>query len=141
MTSTSMPPSVGSNRKHGRNRQLVLEALEQAEKPMGAYELLEGLKPEGFRSPLQVYRALDQLIEDGIVHRIESLSAFSLCSHRECAGEGHMAFAICTNCGKADELHDPNLDRVLRRLARSSGFRANGATVELSGLCGTCSDA
>ncbi|ATU95165.1 Fur family transcriptional regulator [Phyllobacterium zundukense] len=131
-------PREASNRRHGRNRQLVREALEQAQKPMSAYELLELLREDGLRSPLQVYRALEQLIEDGTAHKIESLSAFALCTRAECGTDGHATFAICTKCGRAEEFHDHALERVLRRLARREGFRTMATTVELSGLCETC---
>lgn len=127
-----------TNRRHGHNRQLVLDALAQAQKPMGAYELLALLREEGLRSPLQVYRALEQLIEDGSVHRIESLSAFALCTHAECSGDCHAAFAICNKCGRTSEFHDAALERVLRRLAKREGFRISATTVELSGLCEAC---
>lgn len=66
------------NRKHGRNHQLVLEVLIDASKPMGAYDLLDILREQGLRSPLQIYPALEQLIRDGAVHRIESLNAYAL---------------------------------------------------------------
>ncbi|TKT74350.1 Fur family transcriptional regulator [Aquamicrobium sp. LC103] len=126
-----------SNRRPGRNRQLVLDALERAQKPLGAYELLELLRDDGLRSPPQVYRALEQLIDDGAVHKIESLSAFAVCT-AECGNHGHAAFAICRNCGRTSEFHDAELDRLLRRLARKEGFRTTATTVELSGLCESC---
>jgi hypothetical protein len=53
--------------------------------------------------------------EQGLVHRIESLSAFALYVHSECGTHGRAAFAICANCGRASEVHDPALERVLRR--------------------------
>lgn len=105
---------------------------------MSAYELLELLREDGLRSPLQVYRALEQLIEDGAAHKIESLSAFALCTRAECGTDDHAIFAICTKCGRAEEFRDHALERVLRRLARREGFRAKAAAVELSGLCETC---
>ena len=136
----AVTPSVieTSNRRPGRNRQLVLDALKGAQKPLGAYELLELLREDGLRSPLQIYRALEQLIDDGAVHKIESLSAFALCTHAECSDHGHAAFAICRNCGRTSEFHDAALDRVLRRLARKEGFRTSATTVELLGLCESC---
>lgn len=140
MTALASPETGLTNRRHGRNRQLVLDALERVGKPMGAYELLETLREDGLRSPLQVYRALDQLIEDGVVHKIESLSAFARCTHAGCSGTGPAAFAICTRCGRADEFHDLALERVLRRLSKREGFRASATTVELSGLCETCTN-
>jgi Fur family zinc uptake transcriptional regulator len=116
----------------------VFDALAQAQKPMSAYELLELLRGDGLRSPLQVYRALDQLVEDGSAHKIESLSAFALCTHAECSDHGQAAFAICKSCGRTSEFHDPALDRVLRHLATKNGFRTAATTVELSGLCESC---
>lgn len=105
---------------------------------MKAYELLELLREHGLRAPLQIYRALDGLIEEGAVHKIESLSAFAVCIHAGCEGDGHALFAICTRCGSADEFQDPALERALRRVARRQGFNTSSATVELSGLCETC---
>lgn len=123
------------DRKPGRNRQLVFDVLTRSEKPMSAYELLAVLRDQGLRAPLQVYRALDRLIEEGLVHKIESLSAFALCVHPETGDHGEAAFTICTNCGQTSEVHDTALERLLRRLARKQGFRTKSATVEFSGLC------
>ncbi len=105
---------------------------------MGAYELLDLLREDGFSSPLQVYRALDQLIRDGAVHKIESLSAFALCSHEDGGCKGSAVFAICNRCGQASEIHDADLQEILRRIALSQGFETTTATVELSGVCQGC---
>lgn len=127
--------------RHGRNQRLVLDALRQTDKPVGAYDLLRQLRGEGFCSPVQVYRALDQLIAEGIVHKIESVSAYALCTHTDCRRRGHAVFAVCARCGQATEAHDSSLARLLAEIALKQGFRIEGATVELSGLCETCSDA
>lgn len=140
MTAAASTETGLTNRRHGRNRQLVLDVLDQAGRPMRAYELLKALHKDGLRSPLQVYRALEQLVEGGVVHKIESLSAFALCTHAKCTGDGHAAFAICTQCGRAEEFHDPALERALRRLAKRGGFRTSATTVELSGLCENCTN-
>ncbi|RAZ82936.1 transcriptional repressor [Mesorhizobium hawassense] len=141
MDAPHIAPTVVPNRRHGRNRQLVLDALEQAQKPMSAYELLAFLREDGLRSPLQVYRALEQLIDDGAVHKIESLSAFALCSHADCSHDSHAAFAICRVCGRTQELHHPELNRLLRKIARKEGFRTTATTVELAGFCENCAHA
>ena len=124
--------------RRGRNQHLVLEALRHAEKPLGAYELLRQLRDDGLRSPLQIYRALDRLIAEGSVHKIESVSAYALCTGAECGTEGQAVFVICTRCGQATETRDPTLDRLLAKLARRQGFRLLATTVELSGLCEVC---
>ncbi|MCC2690339.1 MAG: zur, partial [Rhizobiaceae bacterium] len=64
------------NTKLTRNQQLVLARLEAASGPVSAYGLLDQLRDDGFRAPLQVYRALEGLIKGGLVHRLESLNAF-----------------------------------------------------------------
>ncbi len=56
-----------------RNQSLVLDTLSQSGGPLSAYTILDQLRDHGFRAPLQVYRALDKLVEFGMVHRLESL--------------------------------------------------------------------
>ncbi|MCS6758506.1 MAG: transcriptional repressor, partial [Candidatus Devosia euplotis] len=56
-----------------RNQGLVLGALAHADTPLSAYQLLDALRADGLRAPLQVYRALDKLVERGLAHRLESL--------------------------------------------------------------------
>ena len=42
-----------------KNQALVLERLEAANSPLSAYELLDQLREEGIKAPLQIYRALE----------------------------------------------------------------------------------
>ena len=133
-------PVAVTRGQRGRNQQLVLEALRQADKPLGAYELLRRLRGLGVYAPLQVYRALDRLIAEGIVHKIESVSAYALCTHAGCASEGHAVFSVCTRCGLATETHDASLARLLARLARRQRFQVQATTVELSGICEACAE-
>lgn len=122
-------------RSRVRHDRLVLDALRQAGKPLGAYDLLALLGQAGLRSPLQVYRALERLIAEGSVHKIVSVGAYAA---REGEAGGHAVFAVCTQCGHATELRSPTLDGLLHRVARRQRFRIDAATVELSGLCETC---
>ena len=120
-----------------RNQELVHKALEQAEGPLSAYAILDQLKGEGLRAPLQVYRALEKLVEHGMAHRLESLNAWVVCSHRHRPG-GVAVFAICRDCGDVDEFQD---GEVLERLTERAGerrFDMDHATVELHGLCKDC---
>ena len=74
-----------------KNQSLVFDVLTRAEQPISAYTILDRLREHGFRAPLQVYRALDKLLEAGLVHRLESLNAFVACAHRNssCCAAGH----------------------------------------------------
>ena len=125
-----------------KNQDLVLGALKRAEGPLSAYVILDKLRDHGFRAPLQVYRALDKLIERGLVHRLESLNAFVACAHSGescCSHHGTVAFAICNACGHVMEFHDHTVDHRLSDWARGKGFKQEKTTIEIRGLCATCS--
>ncbi len=89
-------------------RRRVLELVWSSHKPVGAYALLDQLRDEDLGSaPPTVYRALDFLIENGLIHRIERMNAFVGCSH---PGEAHRGFfLICGDCGNAEELESDGL--------------------------------
>lgn len=64
-----------------KNQGLVLSVLESSGQPLSAYTILDRLRGQGLKAPLQVYRALDKLLEHGRVHRLESMNAFVVCCH------------------------------------------------------------
>lgn len=121
-----------------KNQNLVFDALMDAKVPLSAYSILDLLREHGFRAPLQVYRALEKLVELGVVHRLESLNAFVACQHPNCEGHSIMAFAICETCGSVSELSDPNLESRLEELAIQQGFSMQKSVIELRGQCEAC---
>jgi Fur family zinc uptake transcriptional regulator len=119
----------------------VLEALGKSGKPMTAYALLEKLRRFGIKAPPTVYRALDTLMQRGLVHRIETLGAFVAChdEDEEDAHANHKAqFAVCRACGTVTELHDRNLNDSIRALAQKLKFHIERPMLELMGLCEHC---
>lgn len=121
-----------------RNQTLVFGALSRAGGPLTAYTILDQLRDDGFRAPLQVYRALEKLVEFGMVHRLESLNAFVACSHPQCVDHETMAFAICESCGAVSEFADAAITRQLKGWAGDNGFALAKTTIELRGTCRTC---
>ncbi len=121
-----------------KNQSLVYDALTGAEGPLSAYTILDRLRGSGFRAPLQVYRALDKLVEFGMVHRLESLNAFVACRHPGCDTCETIAFAICEKCGKVAEVADEELARQLNDLAERTGFTPKKSIVEVRGHCRDC---
>lgn len=121
-------------------RRRVLALVWGGHRPVGAYEILDALRAEyPNAAPPTVYRALDFLIERGLIHRIESMNAFMGCTH---PAERHSGqFLICNQCSAAVELDDPNIDHAVRRGAEQIGFQAQRQTVEVTGLCLDCRDA
>jgi Fur family zinc uptake transcriptional regulator len=121
-------------------RRRVLELVWSSHKPVGAYALLDELRNEDLGSaPPTVYRALDFLIENGLIHRIERMNAFVGCSH---PGESHRGFfLICSDCGNAQELQSDGLADTISASASRRGFTARDMTLEVTGVCGDCRQA
>jgi Fur family zinc uptake transcriptional regulator len=118
-------------------RRRVLELVCASERPLSAYEILDRLR-ETVRNPAPptVYRALDFLLEQGLIHKLESLHAFVGCSHPE---HPHASqFLICAECGEVNELEDPSVIRSLQSAARGTGFQTSKPVVELLGTCAEC---
>ena len=114
-------------------------------RPAGAYELLDRLRVQHKgAAPPTVYRALDFLLEQGLIHKVERLSAFVGCVHglgREHEAEGYhhaVQFLICGQCGQVTELSDKEIGDALVRAAQASGFAVLGSTVEIDGICTNC---
>ena len=121
-------------------RKRVLELVWSSHQPVGAYAILEQLRSEGFNgAPPTVYRALDFLLEHGLIHRLESLNAYAGCSH---PGDKHSGqFLICERCRQVAEVHDPALSRAIQQSAAAHGFAAADPVVEIPGLCQQCQQA
>lgn len=118
-------------------RRRVLELVWSSHQPIGAYAILDRLKDDGrSAAPPTVYRALDFLLEQGLIHRIESLNAFVGCLN---PGDDHLVqFLICTSCGTAAEVADERVAVAISRSAIDRGFALEARVIELSGLCVNC---
>lgn len=121
-----------------RNQGLVLGTLSQSVGPLSAYDILDRLRADGLRAPLQVYRALDKLVERGLAHRLESINAFVACADEDCHRAGLIAFAICGSCGKVDEFTDAVIEERLGDWAGAKGFKVERTTMEIRGKCAEC---
>ena len=88
-------------------------------------------------APITVYRALDFLMENGLVHRIESRNAFLACAHDHDAA-AMVAFLICDRCGSVGEIPATPVARSLNDAARATGFVPKLSVVEITGTCTHC---
>ncbi|SJZ88107.1 Fur family transcriptional regulator [Consotaella salsifontis] len=121
-----------------KNQKLVLDALEKEKGPLSAYSILDRLRDDGLRAPLQVYRALDKLLDLQLVHRLESLNAFVACAHPHCHASHMIAFGICETCGQVWEFSDDVVRDRLMGWAESHDFKPSKTTIEMKGVCADC---
>ncbi len=119
-------------------RKRVLELVWQSHQPLGAYEILAQLSAEEGKpsAPPTVYRALDFLLEHGLIHRLASLNAFIGCNRPHQRHQGH--FLICRQCKVARELPHDGIDQAVEQAAAALGFQVEQQVVEVSGLCAPC---
>src|ERR1700682_5683324 len=119
-------------------RRQVLQALLSSHRPLGAYEVIDELAKSMPRpAPITVYRALDFLMENGLVHRIESRNAFLACAHDHDA-TSMVAFLICERCGSVGEIPAAPVAQTLNAAARALGFAPKLSVVEIAGTCAHC---
>lgn len=118
-------------------RRDVLEIIASAKKPMGAYDVLEALgEYMDNPKPPNAYRAIEFLVEQGFVHRIESLNAYVVCGvdHRHNGSQ----FLVCDECGVVIEAHLCHLPQDLEKHVKTQGFSANRWNAEIHGICKDC---
>lgn len=118
-------------------RRKVLEILLKQQRSLKAYELLDEIRlMQPGAAPPTVYRALDFLVEQGLIHRLDVINAWTACM--DAAGDPHDLLIICTECGAVSELSDPALNRRLADKVASAGFVLAGRETELRALCAKC---
>ena len=120
------------------NQQTVLNLLEGSKEPLKAYAILFDIQKKGIKSPLQVYRALDKLIEMGKVHKIESRNSYIACNNANCTSQTSTSFVICEVCDKVTELKKNNLSSYFSKLSEKSNFKYIKHNLEIYGACKTC---
>jgi len=118
-------------------RHKVLELIWESHKAVKAYELLDRLKPlQQAAKPATIYRALDFLIEQGLIHRVESLNAFVGC---RCSGHQHeQLLLICKLCQEVEERSAKEVMLALSDEIKQAGFIVYSKAIEVHGICAEC---
>ena len=121
-----------------KNQQIVLDFVEKSSEPLKAYSILFNVQKKGLKAPLQVYRALDKLVEIGKIHKVESRNAFVACKNSSCQVSKATAFSICESCEKITEMNNSKLSKYLSNFEDNSGMRYSKYNLEFFGLCKKC---
>ena len=121
-------------------RARVLRLVAEAGRPVKAYDLLDMVRSgegAGADAPPTVYRALDFLLANGFIHKLQSVNAFVACHHPD-SDQHSVPFLICNRCHNAVELEDADVVASLDERARALGFVPQAQTLEVHGLCAQC---
>ena len=121
-----------------KNQQIIFDFIEKAKEPLKAYSILFNVQKKGIKAPLQVYRALDKLVEIGKIHKVESRNAFIACKSSSCEISKATAFSICTKCENVSEINNPKLSKYLTNFEDDTGMQYNKYNLEFFGLCKKC---
>lgn len=118
-------------------RREVLELIWESHRAVKAYDLLDRIKPTtGSAKPATVYRALDFLLEQGLIHKVESLNAFIGCCFSDRRHE-----QLLLTCVKCHEIEERPGERVMEAIAEEleqAEFTLQHKAIEIHGICGRC---
>ena len=115
----------------------LMEAMRIADTPLTAYDLLGVLRASNPKAaPTTVYRMLNTLTEEGLVHRLESINAYMLCQGHD---HDHDAIlSICDDCGTVEETVAPDVLSSMANAVGKTGFAPTRHVVEVHGTCSDC---
>jgi Fur family zinc uptake transcriptional regulator len=120
-------------------RQDVFQEIAATYTSIGAYDVLARLAEKGTRlAPISVYRAIDALIEAGVIHRLESKNAYFACRRLDHATGRRPIFLACEKCNAVQEVDAEGIFDTIDRLSRAANFQPRVKFVEVSGLCRNC---
>ena len=121
-----------------KNQQIIFDLIDKSPEPMKAYAILFNVQKKCIKAPLQVYRALDKLVEIGKIHKIESRNAFIACQNSSCHVSKATAFSICESCEKVTEINNSSLSKYLSNFKDKAGMKYSKYNLEFFGLCKKC---
>ena len=121
-----------------KNQQIIFDLIKKSNEPLKAYSILSNVQKKGIKAPLQVYRALDKLVEIGRIHKIESKNAFMACQNSKCQVAKATAFSICENCEKVSEIKNSKLFEYLKDFNDKTGMKYKKYNLEFFGVCNEC---
>ena len=121
-----------------KNQKIIFDIIYNSSEPLKAYSILFNVQKKGIKAPLQVYRALDKLVELGKIHKIESRNAFIACQNSSCQISKATAFSICESCENVSEISNSKLSKYLSNFVDETGMKFSKYNLEFFGLCKKC---
>jgi Fur family ferric uptake transcriptional regulator len=121
-------------------QQAVLSVLDRSSRFLSAQDIHAALRQRGSTVGLtSVYRALQSLADDGGLDMLRSGTGET--TFRRCDTAAHHHHLVCRTCGATVEIEAPGLERWLAGLGREHEFAVETHTLEVVGVCRTCTTA
>ncbi|MDR1936217.1 MAG: transcriptional repressor [Candidatus Accumulibacter sp.] len=118
-------------------RRAILEILLAAGAPVKAYDILEMMRDRGQRiTPATVYRTLEFLLQNGLIHRVNALNAYISCTCRH--DDNTLLMFICSECQAIKEIDDHDLYDYMQKRLEKSGLSLRDGCIEMQGTCREC---
>lgn len=123
-------------------RKHVLSGLVSSEKALSAYELIDYCKDEYSEKipAMSIYRILDFLQGEHLVHKLNLANKYVACSHITCDHEHEVAqFLICNECSQVKEIAIKRaLVDSLKKNVEDADYQLLSTQIELNCLCQSC---
>ena len=131
-------------------RQQIYALILQAKKPIGAYDLITQLQQmrtveddehsikarQKNVAPPTVYRSLEFLLTENLIHQLTSINAYVPCCHPRAPHTA--AFLICGQCQRVQECSSMPVQEIMNFAQQDVGFQVARSVIELSGYCQDC---
>ena len=125
-------------------RKQVLSGLLNSDTALSAYELVDYCKTEyGQALPaMSVYRILNFLQEQHLVHKLNLANKYVACAHITCDHDhGVPQFLICSECQSVREISvAKSVINALNRSVDEAGYQLMSPQLEINCLCQDCSE-
>ena len=121
------------------NNEIALNIIKKSKKSLTAYEILDRFQKIKKVQPMTVYRSLNHLINEGIIHKANHNKSYLLCNHFH-KEKHNSSIAICKKCGDSEELISDIFLPILKK-TRLKKYEFSLFDLEISTICKRCANA
>ena len=123
-------------------RRKILEELLKSQKALSAYEIADLFQKKSKESipAMSVYRILDFLEDENLVHKLNLANKYIACSHITCNHSHSIPqFLVCRECNKVSEINiDVDTMKIIEKKVRDENFNFSKPQLEMHCICKVC---
>ncbi|MDQ5920120.1 MAG: Fur family transcriptional regulator, zinc uptake regulator [Pseudomonadota bacterium] len=117
---------------------IIIKIISETQLPLTANDILLKLKElNSTANRMTIHRALEILVQAGLIHKVAFNHTYKLCNHLYCNHSHSCQIFVCQNCHKQVEIHDSQITKILQTIGKSYGFDIN-YPIEITGKCNEC---